>query len=79
MAKDAQDENTPVEDTAPTPPVTPMLPDDPNAHFHQWLTLNNYEVSVDALSDKNPYLEGKGFVLTDKPLLVVTIKKKEDK
>lgn len=61
-----------------TASVTPMLPDDPNAHFQQWLTMNNYKVSIDALSDNNPYLEGKGVVLTDKPLLVVCIKKKGD-
>lgn len=61
-----------------TPPVTPMLPDDPNAHFQQWLTMNNYELSLDALSDKNPYVEGKGYIFTDKPVLVMTIKKKGD-
>lgn len=61
-----------------TPKTSTDTPQDPNAHFHQWLTENKYAVSVDALSDTNPYLEGKGFVLTDKPLLVVTIKKKED-
>lgn len=58
--------------------VTPTLPDDPNTHFQQWLTMNHYELSVDALADNNPYLEGKGIVLTDKPLLVVTIKRKGD-
>lgn len=63
--------------TPETPPVTPMLPADPNAHFKQWLEMNNYTYSLDALNN-NQYLEGKGFVFTDKPLLVMSIKKKED-
>ncbi len=60
-----------------TPPVTQMLPDEPNAHFKQWLDLNNYEVVLGILGNgNNPYIDGQGFALTDKPVLVVTIKKK---
>lgn len=69
-------------DTANMPAPTKTstgTPTDPNIHLYQWLIDNNYELSVDAMSDKNPFLDGKGFVLTDKPLLVVTVKKKEVK
>lgn len=64
----------------PNPTKTPNgTPTDPNIHLYQWLSDNNYELSVDAMSEKNPFLDGRGFVLTDKPLLVVTVKKKEGK
>lgn len=53
-------------------------PTDPNDHFNQWLIENKYKVSIEALTDKNPYLKGKGYVLTDKPLLVVTIRKETE-
>lgn len=65
--------NTPVSDTEV------QEPQDPNLHLHEWLKENNYQIKVEALTENNPFLEGKGFVLTDKPLLVVTVKKKEDK
>lgn len=65
------------------PPVSTVkpsqeTPSDPNTHLNQWLTDNNYEITVEALTEHNPFLEGKGFVLTDKPLLVVTVKRKEN-
>jgi len=71
--------DTKVTTASPSEKIPETTPLDPNTAFNKWLTDNNYEVSVDALSDKNPFLEGKGFVLTDKPLLVITVKKKEDK
>jgi len=61
------------------PTKTPNgTPTDPNIHFYQWLNDNNYKVSVEALTEETPFLAEKGFVLTDKPLLVVSIKKKGD-
>lgn len=70
--------------TTSVPESTPSKPSEeqaltPDAHLQQFLKENNYELSVDALTNENPYLEGKGFVLTDKPLLVITVKKKGDK
>lgn len=66
--------------TAPVQPVAVAeTPLDPTTHFQQWLAENNYQIHIEALTENNPFLQGKGFVLTDKPLLVVTIKKKEDK
>lgn len=67
----------PPQETIDTKPSTEVL--EPNVHLHQFLNDNGYELSVDALTEKNPFLEGRGFVLTDKPLLVVTVKKKENK
>lgn len=49
---------------------------DPNQLLNTFLTENNLLLTVDALSDGNSYIEGKGFVLTDKPLLIITAKYK---
>lgn len=63
----------------PQPTKTPNgTPNDPNLHFYQWLNDNNYEFSIDALPQDNPLLEGKGFVLTDRPLLVFSVKRKNE-
>lgn len=73
---DTKTTSVPESTPATTPEKTTLTPD---AHLQQFLTENNYELSVDALTNTNPYLEGKGFVLTDKPLLVISVKKKGDK
>ncbi len=67
-----------IQPTTEEPQVTTgeILPD-PNEHLHKFLQENNYQLDVTALSDKNPFIAGGGFVLTDKPLLVVTVTRKE--
>lgn len=71
----------PASSTEQVTPETLKTPEtlDPNTHLHQWLRDNNYQIQVEALTENNPFVDGKGFVLTDKPLLVVTVKKKETK
>jgi len=54
-------------------------PLDPNTDFYNWLNEKNYKVTVEALAGNTPFLPEHGFVLTDKPLLVVKVVKKEDK
>lgn len=63
-------------DTKPQTTGNPLT--DPNVLFYQWLQDNNFAVVIDSINEKTPYLDSRGIVLTDKPLLVVTIKKKED-
>lgn len=57
--------------------ATPTSPIEPNIHLYQFLNDNNYELSVGALTNTNPFIDGKGFVLTEKPLLVVSVRRKE--
>lgn len=52
---------------------------DPNQHLFQFLQENGYQLKVEALSNENPFIDNKGFVLTDRPLLVVSVSRKEDK
>ncbi len=70
-------------DTKVTTPVSAKSseekPLEPNIHFYQWLNDNNYKVKIEALSGDSPFLAEHGFVITDKPLLVVKVVKKEDK
>ena len=54
-------------------------PIDPNIHLYQFLNDNDYEINVEALTAANPFIEGAGFVLTEKPLLVIKVTKKGDK
>lgn len=66
-------------DTAsmPTTEPAPQTPTDPNAHLQQFLADNDYELSVGALAERTPFLDNKGFIMTDKPLLVISAKKKD--
>lgn len=50
-------------------------PENPNQLLHKLLEDNGLVLTVSAISDNN-YIEGAGYVLTDKPLLVVTAKYK---
>lgn len=45
---------------------------DPNELLNAFLVDNKLVLSVTAISDENSYIKGQGFVLTDRPLLVVT-------
>lgn len=45
---------------------------DSNTLLNSFLVENNLILEVSAISDDNSYVEGKGFVLTDKPLLIVS-------
>jgi hypothetical protein len=44
--------------------------------LYQWLAEKDYELTTNALTEKTPYLAQHGFVLTDKPLLVISCQKK---
>lgn len=66
-----------MDDTQTT--IQPPTELDPNVHLYQWLNDNNYELTLDSLVGKNPFLSGQGFVMTDRPLLVVKVTKKEAK
>jgi hypothetical protein len=45
---------------------------DPNQLLFTLLKEHKLKLSVSALSQENPFIENKGFVLTEKPLLVVS-------
>lgn len=44
---------------------------DPNELLNTFLNENNLVLTTSAISDNNSYIQGKGFVLTKSPLLVV--------
>ena len=67
--------------TPTTEPQTDPIPEDtreePNKLLHRLLTDNNLKIKVAALSEENPFI-GNGFVLTDRPLLVVKAEYKKE-
>lgn len=67
------DPDNPTQETAIEAPL-----ENPNQLLHRLLEENNLNLTVTALSDSNPFIENTGFVLTDKPLLVVTASYKEE-
>lgn len=51
-------------------------PPDPNDLLQTFLKENNLVLTVSAISDNNSYISKQGFILTDKPLLLVSVKYK---
>ena len=49
---------------------------DPNELLKTFLKDNNLVLNVSAISDDNSFVAGRGFVLTEKPLLVISVKYK---
>ena len=56
--------------------VTQTPPTDPNELLQTFLKDNNLVLTVSAISDNNSYVVGQGFILTEKPLLVIKVKYK---
>jgi len=52
--------------------VEPTTKPDANDLLNTFLNDNDITLKVSAISDQNSYVPGQGFVLTDKPLLVVS-------
>lgn len=62
---------------SPKPQVVDAPRVDSNTLLNSFLIENNLILEVSAISDDNSYVEGKGFVLTDKPLLIVSARYRE--
>lgn len=62
----------------PQKPVLSQNPSkvDPNDLLQEFLKNNNLVLSVSAIDSDNSYIAKQGFLLTDKPLLVVSVKYK---
>lgn len=56
---------------------TPRIDPTANTLLFNFLHENNLKLVVTALDQENPFVEGAGFVLTTKPLLVVKAEYKE--
>lgn len=69
-----KDSPTPLTEDA----ISAMI-EDPNRLLYRLLEENNLKIDVTALDETNPFIDGKGFVLTERPLLIVTAKYKEPK
>lgn len=65
------------EPTTPQASIDVPQKPDPNQLLHDLLEANNLKLTLSALNDANPFV-GTGFVLTDKPLLVVGATYKEE-
>lgn len=63
--------------SSPKPEVVSTPRVDSNTLLNSFLVENNLILEVSAISDDNSYVEGKGFVLTDKPLLIVSARYRE--
>lgn len=50
---------------------------DPNILLNDFLNAHGLTISVSALTNDNAFIEGKGFVLTDKPLLIISAQYKD--
>jgi len=58
--------------TYPTPNSIKL---DPNQLLHYFLENNNLKLTVTAIEDENPFV-GTGFILTQKPLLKISVEYK---
>lgn len=50
----------------------PVSPQDPNSLLHTFLEQNNLKLTIEAIESENPFV-GNGFILTDKPLLKISV------
>lgn len=56
--------------------IGPINKPNPNELLNQFLQDNNLKLTVAALDQENPFVPNRGFVLTEKPLLVVSVEYK---
>lgn len=69
------DKRTKITPQKTVPTLNPVKVD-PNDLLQQFLKENNLVLSVSAIDSDNSYIAKQGFVLTDRPLLIVSVKYK---